>query len=175
MSKSLYARIAVGALSLSAIGFAGIALNEGYSTTAIKPVPGDPWTVGLGSTKRDNGSPVQASDKITPPQAIRRAVKHVAGDEKVLRKCFGEDAELHQHEWDAYVDTGYTTGPDAICRSSIPGKVRAGNYEAACRTILDFKRVQGRDCSLAQNKGFCGGIWTRRQAMAHLCLTGERP
>lgn len=138
-------------------------------------MPGDPWTVGLGSTKRDDGTPVQEGDKITPPQSIRRSVKHIAGDEKVLRKCFGEDAALHQHEWDAYVDTGYTTGPDAICRSSIPGKVRAGNYEAACRTILDFKRVQGRDCSLAQNKGFCGGIWTRRQAMAHLCLTGERP
>lgn len=175
MSKSLYARIAVGALSLSALGFAGIALNEGYSTTAIKPVPGDPWTVGLGSTKRDDGTPVQEGDKITPPQAIRRSVKHIAGDEKVLRACFGDEAELHQHEWDAYVDTGYTTGAGAICRSSIPGKVRAGNYDAACRTILDFKKVQGRDCSLAQNKGFCGGIWTRRQAMAHLCLTGDRP
>jgi lysozyme len=175
MSKSLYARIAVGALSLSAIGFAGIALNEGYSTSAIKPVPGDPWTVGLGSTKRDDGTPVQAGDKITPPQAIRRAVKHVAGDEKVLRACFGENAELHQHEWDAYVDLAYNVGAPAVCRSSIVRKVQSGNYEAACKTILDFKRVQGRDCSLAQNKGFCGGVWTRRQEYTHLCLTGERP
>lgn len=175
MSKSLYARIAVGALSLSALGFAGIALNEGYSTTAIKPVPGDPWTVGLGSTTRDDGTPVQEGDKITPPQAIRRAVKHIAGDEKVLRTCFGDGAALHQHEWDAFVDLAYNVGAPAVCRSSIPGKVRAGNYEAACKTILDFKRVQGRDCSLAQNKGFCGGVWTRRQEYTHLCLTGERP
>lgn len=175
MSKSIYARIFVGALSLSAAGFAGIALNEGYSTTAIQPVQGDRWTVGLGSTLRDDGSPVQPGDKITPPQAIRRSVKHIARDENVLRACFGESATLHQYEWDAYVDTDHTVGPGAICRSSIPGKVQRQQYEAACRTILDFKRVQGRDCSLAQNKGFCGGIWTRRQQMAHQCLTGERP
>jgi lysozyme len=175
MSKSIYERVAVGVLSFSALGFTGWAVHEGYSSTAIQPVPGDRWTVGMGSTLRDDGTPVQAGDKITPAQAIRRAVKHIAGDEKVLRECFGEDAKLHQHEWDAYVDLAYNVGAPAVCRSSIVLKVQSGNYEAACKTILDFKRVQGRDCSAPQNKGFCGGIWTRRQAMAHLCLTGERP
>ena len=167
-------RIAVGALALSAAGLVAIVANEGYTNTAIQPVPGDRWTYGFGSTVRADGKRVQPGDRIDPPAALRLAVKHIAGDEQVLRACFGELTLLYQHEWDAYVDTSNTTGPGAICNSSIPGKVRAGRYEAACRTILDFKRVQGRDCSLAENRSFCGGIWTRRQKMTHQCLTGER-
>lgn len=169
------ARIAVAALALSAAGFAGIVAHESYTGRAIQPVPGDRWTYGFGSTVREDGKRVQRDDRINPPAAVRLAVKHISGDEKILRACFGELTTLYQHEWDAYVDTGYTTGPADICLSTIPGKVRAGRYEDACRTILDFKKVQGRDCSLPANSDFCGGIWTRRQQMAHQCLTGERP
>ena len=91
----------------------------------------------------------------------------------MLRRCIS--ADLYQHEYDAFVDLAYNVGPAAVCRSSIPVKLAAGNYEAACRTILDFKKVQARDCSLPENLRFCGGVWVRRQQMAHLCLTGERP
>lgn len=169
------ARIAVAALALSAAGFAGIVAHESYTGKAIQPVPGDRWTYGFGSTVRADGSRVQPGDGIKPPAAVRLAIKHIAGDEVVMRRCFGELTELHPYEWDAYVDTAYTVGPDAICRSSIVRKAQQRRYAEACLTILDFKKVQGRDCSLAENRSFCGGIWTRRQQMAHQCLTGERP
>ena len=84
--------------------------------------------------------------------------------ESQLKRCI--TADLYQHEYDAYVDLAYNVGAAAVCRSSIPAKLAAGDYEAACRTILDFKKVQGRDCSAPQNRPFCGGVWTRRQAMA---------
>lgn len=167
-------RLPVLLLSLSALGFAGIAVNEGYTDKAVIPVPGDPPTYGLGSTRREDGSPVQLGDKITPPAAIRLAVRDIGRKEDVLRTCFGS-AQLTQYEWDAYVDLSYNVGPAAVCRSSIIGKTQRGEYAAACNTILDFKKVQGRDCSLPVNAKFCGGIWTRRQAMARLCLTGVRP
>lgn len=167
-------RSAVAGLVLSAAGFAGIALQEGYSEKAMTPVPGDPKTIGIGSTTRDDGSPVRANDRITPPQAIRRAVRDIAAKESILRNCFG-DAELFQYEWDAYVDLAYNVGPAAVCHSSIPAKIQREDYQAACQTILDFKSVQGRDCSQPANRNFCGGIWTRRQAMAKLCLEGVRP
>lgn len=166
-------RIPVMALVLSAAGFAGIAINEGYTEKAVVPVPGDPYTIGLGSTRRDDGSAVQAGDKITPPAAIRRAVRDIAGKEMPLRACF-EPAALTQYEWDAYVDLAYHFGAGAVCKSSIPGKAKRQEYTAACRTILDFKKVQGRDCSLPVNAKFCGGVWGRAQAMTRLCLTGER-
>lgn len=168
-------RVPVILLVLSALGFAGIALNEGYTDTAVIPVKGDPPTIGLGSTRREDGSLVQASDKITPPAAIRRAVRDIGGKEAVLRSCFGDDSRLHQYEWDALVDLAYNVGPVAVCRSSITRKIKAKEYTAACLTILDFKKAHGRNCSLPENHSFCGGVWTRRLQMSHLCLTGEYP
>ena len=52
-------RIAVAALSLSAAGFVGILLSEGYTDTAIIPTKGDVPTLGFGSTFREDGSRVQ--------------------------------------------------------------------------------------------------------------------
>ncbi|MDE1545930.1 glycoside hydrolase family protein [Dechloromonas agitata] len=164
-------RAPIAALVLSAAGFAGIALQEGYTDKAIIPVPGDVPTYGLGSTKREDGGPVRMTDTITPPKAIALAVRDISAKESVLKRCFGE-AMLTQGEYDAFVDLAYNVGPAAVCRSSIPGKVQRGEYAAACRTILDFKKVQGRDCSAPENKRFCGGVWTRRQAMYRVC-TGE--
>ena len=73
-----YPRTTVAALVLSAAGFAGLAINEGYTDRAIIPVPGDVPTVGLGSTIKEDGSRVQMGDTITPPKAIRLAVSHIA-------------------------------------------------------------------------------------------------
>jgi lysozyme len=165
-------RSAVAVLVLSAAGFAGIVMNESYTDKAVIPIPGDVPTVGFGSTRRDDGAPVQMTDTITPPKAVRRAVRDIGRDEDVLHKCFG-NAELFQHEWDAYVDLSYNVGPAAVCRSSIVRKVQAGQYEAACNTILDFRRAAGKDCSVRSNG--CYGVWLRRQASAKQCLTGEYP
>jgi len=161
-------RIAIAALALSALGFSGIALHEGYTSTAIRPVPGDVPTVGLGSTTKADGSPVQMGDTITPPAAIALAVRDIAVKEAVLKDCI--NALLYQYEYDAYVSLAYNVGPGAVCNLSIPRKLAAGDYFAACRTILDFKKVQGRDCSAPENARFCGGVWTRRQLEFKQCM-----
>ncbi|UCV26788.1 glycoside hydrolase family protein [Ferribacterium limneticum] len=166
-------RILVGALSLSAAGFAGIALQEGYTEQAIVPVPGDPHTFGIGSTTGPDGKPVKAGDKIKPTQAIRLAVRDIEDKEVRLRACFG-DVALYQHEYDAFVDLSYNVGVGAVCNSSIPKKLKAEQHELACNTILDFKSVQHRNCCLPANRRFCGGVCDRRKEMAALCLTGVR-
>ena len=166
-----YPRTFVAVLTLSAAGFSGIAMNEWYTSRAVIPIPGDPPTYGLGSTVKEDGSPVEMGDTITPPEAIRLSVSHIGKDEVVLRRCFG-DAVLYQHEWDAYVDLSYNVGPYKVCNSSIVPKVQAGMYEAACNTILDFKKAGGRDCSVRSNG--CYGVWLRRLKTQKLCLTGER-
>lgn len=166
-------RIPIVVLALSALGFAGIVSQEGYTEKAIHPVPGDPATNGFGSTTDEAGKPLVLGAKTDPVRAVKRTVRNVSAKESVLKVCI--TANLHQYEYDAFVDLAYNVGPAAVCRSSIPKKLSAGNHQAACLTILDFKNVQGRDCSLAENHSFCGGTWTRRQQMSHLCLTGEWP
>jgi len=168
-------RIAIGALALSALGFVGIVAQEGYTTTAIRPVPNDPPTNGFGSTTGDDGLPLQLGEKTDPVRATRRAVRDLTLKEKGLRMCFGPEVALHQYEYDAYADLTYNVGLHNVCKSSIVPKVQRGDYAAACNTILDFKKVQGRDCSTPEWKRFCGGVWTRRQEITKLCLTGEYP
>ena len=164
-------RIVMAALSLSAAGFAALVATEGFIGTARSPVPGDVATVGFGSTRHADGTPVKAGETITPTAAVKLAVRDVAVKEATLKTCI--TVPLHQYEYDAYVYLSYNVGPAAVCRSSIPKKLAAGDYEGACKTILDFRRVQGRDCSLPQNARFCGGIWTSRQKWTRICLGQE--
>lgn len=164
-------RVAVGALMLSAAGLGGLVGYESYTGHAIQPVPGDRWTYGFGSTVRADGTAVQPGDRITPPAAVRLTVAHIGRDEPALRRCF-DGATLHQWEWDAVVKLAYNVGPAAVCRSSMPGKARRGEYAEMCRTLLDFRHVQGRDCSLPEHSRFCGGVWRTRQAEYTLCMEG---
>jgi lysozyme len=174
-----YPRSLVAALTLSAAAFAGLALHENYTDRAIIPVPGDVPTYGLGSTVKEDGSPVRMGEAITPPKAIRLAVSHIAKDEAQLRRCFG-DAKLYQHEWDAYVQLGYNVGFGAVCRSSIPAKVRAEQYEAACLTIGDFVCGPATEATRAKPGEKCyrkdkplrvlRGLENRRKEEVALCL-----
>jgi len=170
-------RIAIAALVLSAVGFSGIALQEGYTSKAVRPVPGDVPTYGLGSTTRADGKPVQMNDTITPPAAIALAVRDVSAKESALKGCI--TVPLHQHEYDAYVSLAYNVGAGAVCKSSIPKKLASGDYASACKTILDFDGF--RDCSkpMVKNprtgKWECplvrlGGLTKRRQQEYRMCL-----
>ena len=173
-------RSAIAVLALSAAGFVGIVTHEGYTDRAVIPVPGDVPTVGFGSTVEEDGLPVQMGDTITPPKAIRLSVSHIAKDEKGLRMCFGEAAKLYQNEWDAYVSLAYNIGLSAFCRSSIPEKVKAEQYEAACLTIGQFicgpatqatRAKPGERCySTRKPMKVISGLENRRKEEMALCL-----
>lgn len=161
-------RIAIGALAFSAAGFVALTADEGFIPVARRPVPGDPPTIGFGNTRHADGSPVRLGETITPPAAVKLAVRDVTVKEAVLKNCI--TVPLHQYEYDAFVYLSYNVGPVAVCKSSIPKKLAAGDYEGACKTLLDFKFVQKRDCSLPQNRHFCGGVWVSRQKWYRVCM-----
>ena len=71
-------RTKIAALSLSAAALVALVAQEGYTDKAVVPVKGDRPTVGYGSTFRDDGSPVQMGDTITPIQALKRSHAHSA-------------------------------------------------------------------------------------------------
>ena len=165
-------RLAVAALTLSAAGFVGLAVSEGYTDTAKPPVPGDVPTYGFGSTTDEHGRALKAGAKTDPVRALIRAQKDVSAKEAAVRKCL-DGARFTQGEWDIYIDHAYNVGPAAFCGSQMAGLIRQARYADACNQFPRWKYFQGKDCSLPANKRLCGGLWTRRlEAQAH-CL-GEQ-
>lgn len=173
-------RRSIQALSLSALAFVAWVVKEGWSGTATPPIPGDVPTYGFGTTTHADGSPVKDGEKITPVQAVKRVAQDASRFEGALKRCMA-GAELYQHEYDAFVLMAENVGDGAVCRSSIPAKIKAGQYDAACKTILDFagitRTINGKRVRLscADRANGCYGVWVARQAEYKLCATGEYP
>lgn len=163
-------RMAVGALSLSAAAFGGLVLHENYTDRAIVPTKNDRWTVGFGSTFRDDGTPVQPGDTITPPRAIARSLAHIAKDESGLKRCIA--APLHQAEYDTLVDFAYQYGVVATCNSSMVRHANAGRYAQACEAYTLYKFSGGFDCSIPSNR-VCAGVWKRNLERKAKCMEAQ--
>jgi lysozyme len=131
--------MAIATLALSATGFAAYLGYEGWSEYAKPPVPGDVRTYGFGSTRDRAGKPLKEGDTITPPAAVALALRDVTVHEGMLKKCL-DGVTLYPHEYDTYMSLALNVGTEAVCDSSIPAKLRAGDYAAACKTILDFSK-----------------------------------
>ena len=151
-------RTAVGALSLSAAGLVGIVLHEGYTDRPVQPLPGDKATIGFGTTTRPDGSPVQPGDRITPPQALARALADVQKFDGALKRCV--TVPLHQHEYDAFLSFAYNVGERGFCNSTMVRRLNAGDYVGACAEFSRWTFFQGKDCRDPANR--CGGLVQRR-------------
>lgn len=147
-------RVAVAALTLSAAAFVGLAVHEGYSDTAIIPVPGDVPTLGFGTT-----GGVKMGDKTTPTKALVRALSDVQQFEGALKTCV--KVPLHQHEYDAYLSLAYNIGPTAFCSSTLVRLLNQEQYREACDQILRWDRFKGQPLR---------GLTIRRQKEHRICL-----
>lgn len=146
-------RSAVAGIFLSAVALVGLVTHEGYSDTAIIPVPGDVPTIGFGTTDG-----VRPGDTITPPKALARALTDIQKFEGALKKCV--TVPLAQHEYDAYISLSYNIGSGAFCGSSLVKKLNVGDYKGACEGILAWDKFKGRPLR---------GLTTRRQEEYLLC------
>lgn len=149
-------RLVVGALALSAAGLVGIVAHEGYTDRAVIPVPGDVPTIGFGTTDG-----VRMGDRITPPQALARALTDVGKFEGALRQCVR--VPLSQGEYDAYVSLAYNIGARAFCGSTLVQKLNAGDYAGACAEISKWDKFRGKPLP---------GLTTRRAAERAMCEGG---
>lgn len=130
-------RTVVASLALSASALVGIAVSEGYTDQAVQPLPGDKWTVGFGTTDG-----VKPGDRITPPQALERALRDVTKFEGAVKQCV--TAPLYQYEYDAYVQLSYNIGSGNFCSSTLVKKLNAEDYAGACKEILRWNRFKGQ-------------------------------
>lgn len=153
------ARIALAALSLSASALVGIAVHEGYREAAYVPVAGDVATIGFGTTRHADGSPVQIGERTDPVQALTRKLADVQKFEGALLQCV--HVPLHQHEYDAFLSLAYNIGSGAFCGSTLVRLLNEGSYREACEQILRWDKFQGRPLR---------GLTLRRQAERRQCL-----
>lgn len=187
-TKQLMARVAVAALTLSAAGFAAWKDNEGTGPTAVRadgvvvhapyvPTKGDVPTIGHGSTRYEDGTPVRLDD---PPITSRRAeqlARNLNSAEEVRFKASLPGVQLYPGEFDLYMDF---VGQYGIGNWRKPKSPRTwllkGDYVGACQALLLWRYQAGRDCAQPQNWGphGCKGVWTRQQKRHAACM-GMQP
>ena len=158
------------ALSASAALLVSLVVSEGYTEKAVIPVKGDVPTVGFGMTYRPDGTPVQMGDRTNPIDAIQRSLSHIQKDEIGIKKCV--TAPLSQVEYDLMVDFAYQYGVPTLCRSSMVKKANVGDYVGSCKAYLQYKRVNGYDCSTPGNKR-CWGVWQRSVERYNDCMEAQ--
>lgn len=164
-------RIAVLLLTVSAAGLGVWNQSEGFEPKAMIPTKGDVPTLGLGSTKYEDGSPVKMGDAITRPQAEELARNLRRQDEKRFAETI-PGVTLWQDEYDVYLDFIGQYGIGNWRTSTMRKKLMRGEYRAACDALLAFRKAAGYDCSTPGNHR-CPGVWDRQLARHKKCLAAE--
>lgn len=160
-------RIVIAALTFSAAGLVGLAVDEGYREKAYPDpaygikVP----TIGFGTTEG-----VTMGDTTTPVQALQRKLEYLQRGEKQFKTCV--HVPLHQAEFDLYTNLYYNIGPTNFCGSTLVKKLNTPDYRAACDQILGWKYSNGVDCSTPGNK-VCRGLWDRRLKLHQQCVAAQ--
>ena len=171
MNAQLRQRIAVSLLSLSAAGFATWQASEGYTPVAVIPTKGDVPTIGHGSTRYEDGSPVRMGDTITPARAEVLARNLNSQAEKQFAASI-QGVKLYQDEFDLFMDFIGQYGIDTWRKGSPRKSLLAGNYVQACNDLLKYRFAAGFDCSTPGNKR-CAGVWTRQLERHAKCMAAQ--
>ena len=171
MNAQLRQRIAVSLLSLSAAGFATWQASEGYTPVAVIPTKGDVPTIGHGSTRYEDGSPVRMGDTITAARAEVLARNLNSQAEKQFAASL-PGVKLYQDEFDIYMDFVGQYGIGTWRKGSPRKSLLAGNYVQACHDLLKYRYAAGFDCSTPGNKR-CAGVWTRQLERHAKCMAAQ--
>lgn len=158
-------------LAASAAFFTFIKNDEGFTAKPVIPVKGDRPTQGHGSTFKPNGSPVKMTDRpITRATADKWLRNDVSKREIAFKKSL-QGVKLSQAEYDLYLDFSYQYGTSAFANSSMLRNLKAGKYRAACDSLLKYKYVAKRDCSIRKNN--CYGVWVRQRGRYQKCMEAQ--
>lgn len=108
------------------------------------------------------GPELSPGQRFTPAECDEMRAADLEKTWDGLAPCLG-NVVLSNNEAAAYLSLAYNVGPRAVCASSIPRKLRAGQRIAACNTIPEFNRAGGQVLL---------GLVRRRAAEQALCLKG---
>lgn len=151
-------RLIPTSLVLTASLLVSIAVDEGFVGNAYTPVKGDVPTIGFGTTEG-----VKLGDKITPERALVRLLQDADKFTEAVKKC--APVPMYQYEFDAFVSLTYNIGAGAFCNSTLVKKLKAYDYEGACKEILRWDKFNGQPLK---------GLTLRRQREYRLCMGYEQ-
>jgi lysozyme len=155
-------RLATGSLSLLAATLVSIAGYESYTSNAVIPVPGDVPTMGHGTTRHADGTPVRMGERTNPTRALVDLLRDAGGAEQAVKRC--APVPMHPWEFSAFVSLTYNIGEGAFCQSTLRRKLLAHDYAGACAEILRWDKFQGQPLR---------GLTLRRQAEYKTCIDQE--
>ena len=175
-------RVLATALTLSLAGFAGWKANEGFTEVAMIPTQGDVPTIGYGSTRYEDGTPVTLEDPPITEQRAEQLARNLHSEEEARFRASIPGVYLYQEEYDLYLDfTGqYGIGNwrQSSMRRHLLATVQApvdrqpGYYRAACDALLRYRYAAGYDCSTPGNRR-CPGVWTRQKKRHAKCVAEQ--
>jgi len=179
-------RVAAALLTLSAAGFAAWAVSEGFTPTPVIPTQGDVPTIGLGSTRYEDGTPVKLTDPPITRERAEQLARHLHSEEEERFEASIHGVKLTQGEYDLYLDFtgqfGIGNWRSSTMRRELLATVGdpdpASHYLAACHALLLWKKAGGYDCSTLidgkPNKR-CWGVWDRQLKRHAKCLAEQSP
>ena len=160
----------VTGLAASAAFFTSLEMYEGFSAKPYRD-SGGVATQGVGSTMKPDGSKIKMTDpQITRKTAQEWAKAHVSKDEVAFRKSLN-GVKLSQTEYDVYLDFTYNFGQANWKTSSMLKNLKAGKYKTACDSLLKWKYVAKKDCSIRANN--CYGVWKRQLERYEKCMGAQ--
>lgn len=174
MGKPL--RIAVTALALSIAGFSGWKASEGFNGEPHVPTKGDVPTIGFGSTRYEDGTPVRLTDKPITRERGEQLARNLHSEEETRFRASLPGVELTQGEYDLYIDFVGQYGISNWRGSTMRRQLLVGNYRQACDALLRYRFAAGYDCSTrinGQPNKRCWGSWERQQARHAKCIAEQ--
>lgn len=156
-----------GKIASLATLIAFIAAYEGFSESAYLDIVGIP-TICYGETKN-----VKMGDTKTKAECDAMLVSRIQEFNEELNQCI--KTEVPDTFRIAMVSLAYNNGTKAVCSSSIPKKIAAGDLVGACKTLTEFNGVCVKRDPVTKKcleKKIIKGLVNRRTAEYKICVTG---
>jgi lysozyme len=133
---------------------------EGCKLTSYK-CPAGVWTIGIGSTRYADGSPVKQGQTLANEEAALLLLsKTLASYEHAVNAI---KVELTQNEFDALVSLTYNIGAGNLASSTLVKMLKAdGNKAEIAKQFLRWNKAGGKELA---------GLTRRRNAEAELFLS----
>lgn len=180
-------RVAVALLTISAAGFGAWVKHEGDGPIVVTrdgtelhapyiPTKGDVPTIGHGSTRYEDGTPVKLTDPPITRERAEQLARNLHHEEEERFSASLPGVKLYQEEYDLYLDFAGNFGIGNWRSSSMRKFLLQGRYVQACDALLMWRKQAGRDCSRPENWGpkGCKGVWTRQLARHEKCLAAQQ-